>query len=39
MAPEQLRAITLGFQAQPGKSAIYVYRLTGFIGGGIAHPV
>ena len=39
MAPERQNADAANFRAQPGKAAIYVYRRSGFVGGGVAHPV
>jgi hypothetical protein len=39
MAPERHSTEAAVFRAQPGKAAIYVYRRSGLIGGGIAHPV
>lgn len=39
MAPKQQSIEAANFRARPGKSAIYVYRRSGFVGGGVAHPV
>lgn len=38
MAPEQQSAEAANFRTQPGKAAIYVYRRSGVIGSGVAHP-
>jgi hypothetical protein len=39
MAPERQSPEAANFRAQTGKAAIYVYRRSGFVGGGVAHPV
>jgi uncharacterized protein DUF2846 len=39
MAPQRPSTEGADFRAQPAKAAIYVYRRSGFVGGGVAHPV